>query len=376
MSDREEKDFHRRSFMSSACCAAALAALAPRAFAGQNDPEGEARVKEHVASLDSGLDPLPPTRLYPDMPRAVVAARGVTSSIEDAVREAVIAAGGLDEIERGQTVMIKPNMTGPAIKDKYPGRITTDPEVVRAVIRICRERGASKIYVGDRGMFWPNTAIHTTGIAKVCKEEGAITYPWNKSPYVLFRPGKRHWSQGFHIPEILTQVDHFINVPLLKNHGALNPGADYTCCLKSFVGVCMPKDRHQGGADELHARNIGEKIAELNLSLKPTINIVDAVEIMVSGGPDGLSKKRSVWARPNIILAGKDRVACDSLAVAILKRYGAEAKVGNDYINKSVWDQVQIYYAAELGIGQADPANITIEDINVPLMDEIRDNWA
>lgn len=374
--DREETDLHRRSFMSSALFTAACAALAPRAFAGEKDPEGEERVKEHAMSLDSGPDPLPPTRIYPDMPRAVVSARGVTGSIEDAVREAVIAAGGLDEIERGQSVMIKPNMCGPAIKDKYPGRITTNPEVIRAVIRICKERGAGKIYVGDRAMFWTDTAIHTSGFAKVCKQEGAIAFPWDKSPYVLFKPGKRHWSQGFHIPEILTKVDHFINVPLLKNHGILNSGAEFTCCLKSFVGVCLPKDRHLGGADELHTKNTGEKIAELNLSLKPTINIVDATEIMVSGGPDGISKKRSVWARPNVILASKDRVACDSLAVAMLKRYGAEARVPNAYVQKSVWDQVQIYYSGELGIGQADPAKITIEDVNVPLMDEIRANWA
>jgi uncharacterized protein (DUF362 family) len=376
MSDREENSFHRRSFMSSACYAAAFAALAPRAFAGQKDPEGEAEVKKHVMTLDSGPDPLPPTRVYPAMPRAVVAARGVTDSIEAAVREAVIAAGGMDEIERGQTVMIKPNMCGPALGERYPGRITTNPEVVRAVIRICQERGASRIYVGDRAMFWTDTAMHTAGFAKVCKEEGAIAFPWDKSPYVLFMPGKRHWSKGFHIPRILTQVDHFINVPLLKNHGIMNSGAEFTCCLKSFVGVCLPKDRHLGGADELHTKNTGEKIAELNLSLKPTINVVDATEIMVSGGPDGMSKKRSVWARPNTILASKDRVACDSLAVAMLKRYGAAANVGNAYVSKSVWDQVQIYYAAELGLGQADPANITIEDVNVPLMDEIKQNWA
>ena len=374
--NNEEREFNRRRFMDSLLYAATLAALAPRAFAGQKDPAGQEKVKSNALSLDGGPDPLPPTRLYPEMPPARVSVCGVSDSIEDAVREAVMAAGGLEEIERGQTVMIKPNMCGPAIKDRYPGRITTNPEVIRAVIRLVKERGASQIYVGDRAMFWTDTAIKTSGFAKVCREEGAIAYPWTRSEYLRFFPKKRHWSKGFRFPKILTAVDHFINVPLLKNHGIMNSGAEFTCCLKSFVGVCHPEDRHLGDADELHTKNTGEKIAELNLCARPTINIVDAVEIMVSGGPDGMSRKRSVWAQPRLIIASQDRVACDSVAVAVLKRYGAEAKVQNGYVAKSVWDQVQIYYAGELGIGQAEPANITIEDIQAPLFDEIKQNWA
>jgi hypothetical protein len=62
--------------------------------------------------------------------------------------------------------------------------------------------------------------------------------------------------------------------------------------------------------------------------------------------------------------------------VAVLKRFGAEQKLPCRYVDTSVWDQVQIYYAAELGIGQADPSMITIEDVNAPLFDEIKANWV
>jgi uncharacterized protein (DUF362 family) len=102
---------------------------------------------------------------------------------------------------------------------------------------------------------------------------------------------------------------------------------------------------------------------------------VDAIEIMVRGGPDGLKKERR-WMKPGLILASKDRVACDSVAVAVLKRYGAEAKVDLPYVTKSVWDQVQIYYAAELGLGQADPGRIKIEDLQASHFDEIKALWA
>jgi uncharacterized protein (DUF362 family) len=174
------------------------------------------------------------------------------------------------------------------------------------------------------------------------------------------------------MPKILTEVDHWINVPVLKNHQVTD--AEFTCCLKSFVGICHPSDRFQSGSNALHQHNIGEKIAELNLCSRPSMNIVDATNIMVHGGPDGTLAK-PVYVRANLIIAGSDRVACDSLALAVLKFFGSEKKVKLPYVEKSVWDQVQIYRSAELGIGQANPHMIKIEDIKVPELNSIKANW-
>jgi uncharacterized protein (DUF362 family) len=349
--------------MRTAVGAAAFSALAPGALHARKKKED---MPQAVV--------VPPTRVYPDMPDALVSVRGIKDSIEDAVREAVLASGGLEDIEKGQRVMIKPNITGPAINNKFPRRITTNPEVVRAVIKLCKERGASEIYVGDRGMLMTEQGMKWGGFAKVCKEEGAIALPWTRVEYTRFTPGKRHWSVGFRYPKILDEVDHLINVPLLKHH--FHPTAQITCCLKSYVGVCHPKDRHLGGADELHDTNLGEKVAELNLCVAPTINIVDATDVLVSGGPDGLNRRKTLWCKTDLIMASRDRVACDSVGLAIMKRYAAENRVDLPYVNTSVWDQPQIYYSAELGIGQADPEKIKIEDVDVPLFDEIKDNWV
>jgi len=329
-----------------------------------------------------GPQPLPPTRVYPQMPRAVVSVAGVGDSIESTVREAVEAAGGLEEIERGQRVFIKPNMCGPGRGDIDVGRVTTKPEVLRAVIRLVKERGAHAI-VGDRAMFSTELAFEMSGFARICQEEGAEPFPWTRAEYVRFHPNERHWRHGFRMPKILNEVDHLISVPMLKNHDVT--AAEFTCCLKQFVGICLPLDRWQTGADALHVNDIGEKIAELNLCAKPLINIVDATTIMLKGGPDGgmaagglfdPDRGDARWVNAGLILASKDRVACDSVAVAVLKRYAAEERVDRPYVSKSVWDQVQIYRAAELGIGQADPSQITIEDVGAPLFDEIKATWV
>jgi len=322
-------------------------------------------------SAESGPRPSPPTRKYPDLPVATVALAGSGKSIEQAMREAVEAAGGLAEIEKGQRVIIKPNMVTPSNGGMKTGRVTTNPEVIRAVIRIVKEKGAHAI-VGDRATYLDETAMVECGYSRVCKDEGAEAFPWIRDEYVRFFPGKRHWSKGFRYPKVVADADHFINVPILKNHEVT--AAEFTCCLKSFIGLCHPEDRWQKGPDALHTKNIGEKIAELNLCKKPVINIVDATAIMINGGPGGASRN-SMWVDSNLILASKDRVACDSVALAVLRYYGEEKKVKKPYVGKSVWDNVQIYYAAEIGIGQADPAHIRIEDLRVPNFAQIRGAW-
>ncbi len=339
-----------------------------------------------------GPDPLPPTGVYPEMPPAKVGLSQVKrvsgeyldyKDIERAVRESVEAAGGIDEIKPGQRVLIKPNMCGPSDGGLDIGRITTKPDVVRAIVRMVKERGATAL-VGDRSAYQTEKAFVKCGFAKICQEEGAIAFPFTRSKYELFKPGQRHWSEGFHMPGILSEVDHWINAPMLKNHDVT--AAEYTCCLKAFVGICMPIDRLQEGKNAMHQNNIGEKIAELNLCSRPLINVVDATTIITRCGPDagalasgmGLFPKRDgvVWAKPRLILAGKDRVATDSVALSALKLYASDDKVDRPYVDKSVWSQPQIYYAAELGIGQAVSSRISIEEANVARIDEILDNWA
>lgn len=315
---------------------------------------------------NSGLLPLPPTGAYPEMEPATVSMVGVTGSVEESVRAAVAAAGGMGDFKKGQKVMVKPNAGAPFKST------STSHEVTRAVIRMVKERGCH-VLVGDRSAFSNEKSMRKSGFEQLCLEEGAEFFPWAKSDYIRFTPGQRHWTEGFHFPKILTEVDHWINVPILKNHQSAN--AEFTCCLKSFVGLCHPADRFQKGDNALHQRNISEKIAELNLCSRPRLNIIDATRVMLKGGPDGVMA-RPVWARADLIIAGRDRVACDSLGLAVLKYYGAKYKIKLPYVKKSVWDQVQIYRSAELGIGQADPSKITIVEHNVPEFSAIKACWV
>ena len=67
--------------------------------------------------------------------------------IENQVRRAVDLLGGMSRfVKKGNRVLLKPNVTGPA---SYEKGITTNPAVLDAVLKMVTEAGASQINVGD-----------------------------------------------------------------------------------------------------------------------------------------------------------------------------------------------------------------------------------
>lgn len=278
------------------------------------------------------------------------------SGIEAAVRQAIQLAGGLREIRKGDTVIVKPNL-GAAL---YPGRVTTHPEVLRAVLRETKKRtGAKNITVADASAFFyePSTlsVAERTGIYDVVQAEGVNFLGFEDEPYVnatsfVFK----HIRGPLEIPVSLTDAsfDHFINVPMLKNHEApVWTTAEFTCCIKNHVGLISRFNRFTcGGCLGIHWWDLGQESAELNLvAPRHAMNVVDALDVVLSGGPSSTDMR---YGHPGLVLASKDRVACDSLAVAVLRHYASEQGISKPYVDKSVWQQAQITRALELNLGR------------------------
>jgi uncharacterized protein (DUF362 family) len=86
-------------------------------------------------------------------------------------------------------------------------------------------------------------------------------------------------------------------------------------------------------------------------------------------------------AEAGLVLASGDRVACDSLGLAVLKHYarqlGVEGKTGvAKYVDRSVWEDAQIKRAAELGLGLDQPELIEIADSGVNNISDILAEWV
>ena len=66
------------------------------------------------------------------------------SRIGDAIRRVVELTGGMDWLEPGQTVVIKPSLNSAGL---FP--FTASPVSCAELVRMCLERGAAKVYVAD-----------------------------------------------------------------------------------------------------------------------------------------------------------------------------------------------------------------------------------
>jgi uncharacterized protein (DUF362 family) len=81
---------------------------------------------------------------------------------------------------KGKVILLKPNILSDAKPEKA---ITTRPEIIRELIKILFEKGAKTIYVGDSPGIHGNSFFpRSSGIGKVCQEEGAIWAEFAKDP--------------------------------------------------------------------------------------------------------------------------------------------------------------------------------------------------
>lgn len=343
-------------------------------------------------------------------------ARG--SSMTDAVNQAVEKAGGLGFIKEGQTVLIKPNVTG-----ALGNPTTTNPETLYAVIKLVAAQGPRRILVSDRSfspLFNESTPktidvmravghvgaveqakselkapVFAVGFEEAEKEYGELgvkpkTPRWRK----MKPPGASHWANGYELAELLFSVDHVINVPVIKTHFQ----AWFTMAMKAFVGMSHHRTRYEfhtkeysgerGLADQLGVNALEQKnsrrrrgiqrdpkeeedkiypfvarIAELNLGFQPAFNILDGTKSFVFGGPSHGDE-----VEPKVVVAGRDRIATDVVGVALLKHFGCEERI----MKRSIWQIPFVRHAVKIGLGVASADEIDLHHHDLPYIDEMK----
>jgi uncharacterized protein (DUF362 family) len=104
---------------------------------------------------------------------------------------------------------------------------------------------------------------------------------------------------------------------------------------------------------ELHTSffSLRKMVAEINQVYTPALILLDGIEAFVDGGP-----MKGIKKRPDIMIAGTDRIAIDAVGLAILKDLGSN----KDIMGKKIFEQEQIARAVELGLGIASPQEIEI----------------
>ncbi len=299
---------------------------------------------------------------------AIVAEGGSTI---DAVRRAADLAGGLDAIQPGETVFIKPNAVG-VIPDSRA--FVTRNDVLRAVIELVRERDPGHIVVGDRSarLFSSAIVFDETGMEAVALAAGADEVYPAPSPaddpdaWVLLQPPawEETWEEmgGVLTMRRALEADHLINVPVCKNHR----WAIFSLSMKNLIGIVGDTSRDWMHYNEDDADRLSRDIAILNQTVEPLLTIIDADAAILNGGPEGAFAD-GVISEPGLILAGTDRVALDALGVSLIQHEltGVEVPSPDAMFHRLAverpWDLPQITHGIELGLGVASSEQVRLD---------------
>ena len=269
---------------------------------------------------------------------AVAKGKDVLASTE----KAVALLGGMPRfVAKGSKVAILPNT-----QSGHPGTFTK-PEIVRAVVRMCKQAGAREVNC----LSWlPERFWLATGLANVLKEEGAALKLADAKAEAQFKPVATPKGKLLHEAMIMRELyenDVLINLPITKDHA----GNRFTGAMKNMMGLnfaAVNRTFHSGDfktkPDDID--RLDQCIADLNLAVAPRLHIVDATEIIRTNGPFGPGE----LIAPGKVVAGVDRIAVDSYCATIL---GLRPE-----------DILMIRKGHEHGLGRMDLKKVRIQEVS------------
>ena len=274
--------------------------------------------------------------------KAPVIGVGIGSDNEQAAVKAVQLLGGMKKFvpKKGKVALL------PNVQSRHPGSYTK-PEVLRAVIKMCKKAGAREINC----LSWQAMKQwEDTGLKAVIDAEGVGLKLFEKDE-ALFKPVAVPGGVALKEARVLAALyDHdlFINMPITKDHA----GNKFTGTMKNLMGLNSPVSnrtfhRPNWQTDPEAVAHLEQSIVDLNKAVKPALNVVDATEIIVTNGPFGPGQ----LFRPGKVVAGTDRVAIDAYCASL---WGLDPK-----------DIVQIKKGAEQGLGQIDLTKVVLREENI-----------
>jgi uncharacterized protein (DUF362 family) len=236
--------------------------------------------------------------------------------VYDMLKEAVDAVGGMRSvIDDGDKVVVRANSCWAAKPDSG---VAGDPRLVEALMRLIRdETNPSELVVADRSSIGADTevAFEANGVGPAARRGGAdrilpleqdervaVEVP---DPLVLLRP--------VYLSRTMLEADKLIYVPKMKVHKLTN----ITLAVKMNQGSLDWYDAIRNHGPDMHA-----KMVDMLKVMRPHLSIVDGLWPMQGQGP-GSPYPEDLIKGFNVIVAGKDPVAVDTVGATIM---GFDAK--------------------------------------------------
>ncbi|MFH0871550.1 MAG: DUF362 domain-containing protein, partial [bacterium] len=230
--------------------------------------------------------------------------------IEEAVRQAVSLAGGLEKAIRSDTkVLVKPNLCRPAPSGS--GHVT-DCRVTEAITKMVLELGPRSVVIGEgaaagydfAGAHSTEEAFRASGVEEVARRLGVKTRNLNRDEVVEVKVEQPYCMNKVKIARTALESDFIISVPVMKTHIRTL----ISLSLKNMKGVLPGEEKRK-----THRRGLDMGIADLNSVVKPDFALVD-----------GLVALEGWWQDPEdrvemgILFAGSDPVAVDAVGAYLM----------------------------------------------------------
>ncbi len=209
---------------------------------------------------------------------------------------------------QGKRVVLKPNLVE-YHRDKV---INTNPQVVSAVIELCKREGAAEIIVAEGPGHWRNVEflVQESGLGDVLKQLGVPFVDLNHDePVKTPNLGRLTGLEYLFLARTVATAEVLISLPKLKTHH----WAGATLALKNLFGT-LPGICYGWPKNELHWRGIDNSIVDIALTRTPELAIVDGIVGMEGDGPlNGTAKPLGA------LIMGNDLVAVDAVCCRLME---------------------------------------------------------
>jgi uncharacterized protein (DUF362 family) len=186
---------------------------------------------------------------------------------------------GRDQV-KAKRILLKPNLVE---VDRSAPQVNTHPLLVRAAADAFMYLGAASVVVAEGSGHCLDSILvfECSGLREALAGGGFKFIDLNQQNPLLVEKSVNFSKLPFlAFPDIFREVDWIVSMPKMKTHH----WAGVTLSMKNLFGV-MPGSYYGWPKNVLHQAGINECVADIALTLKPQLAIVDGIVGMEGDGP-------------------------------------------------------------------------------------------
>jgi uncharacterized protein (DUF362 family) len=241
-------------------------------------------------------------------PVSILKASNYSLALDKIVEQGLREIGINDSSVKDKKILLKPNLVE---VDRSAPQVNTHPALVRAVAETFTRMGAASVIVAEGSGHCLDTLLvfESSGLRDALSEGRFRFVDINYQEPLLFEKRVNFSKLPFlAFPRVLQEVDWVVSMPKMKTHH----WAGVTLSMKNLFGM-MPGSYYGWPKNVLHQAGLDQSIADIALTLRPQLAIVDGIVGMEGDGPIMGDPVQS-----GVIVMGTDLPAVDATCARIM----------------------------------------------------------